>query len=119
MLALTIFLLFHCAQSFWDAGHIIVARIAYDELLEKSPDFLHEIEEEINELNKYDKVKGLKNPFVESAVWADTNKKLTEGRFNNLHYIDIPYSEIHVKSYKWFKFTLWIKLLRFNISLNY
>jgi hypothetical protein len=94
--SLTIALLVAPGQAWWDNGHMITARIAYDELLQRSPDVLAKANTILGALsNKYED----QHSFVESATFPDKfkyhgYKKLdqespvnTSGQW---HYADTP-----------------------------
>ena len=71
---------------FWSTGHMIISRIAYEEIKNKNPQLLKEIEEEILVLKQYSKEGN--HSFIEFAVWADDNKEIEFGAFTIWHYVD-------------------------------
>lgn len=73
---------------FWSTGHMIIARIAYEEIKVKDPAYFKQITKEIELLKDFGQ-EGL-NPFVESSVWADDNKAIGWGAFSNWHFVDTP-----------------------------
>lgn len=88
VLLLALILIATPALGFWSTGHMIVAQIAYNELQKLDPDYLKQIESEIEVLSKYANEK--LHPFVESAVWADDNKGISWSAFNEWHFVDTP-----------------------------
>jgi len=68
---------------------MIISRIAYEDLKNKNPQLLKDIEDEILVLKQYSKEGN--HSFVESAVWADDNKEIEFGAFTIWHYVDTPY----------------------------
>lgn len=89
-IAVTILLLFLVTPSFtfWSTGHMIISRIAYEEIKNKNPALLDKIQKEIDVLTQYSKED--KHSFVESAVWADDNKGIAWNAFNDWHFVDTP-----------------------------
>lgn len=79
------------AQCFWSTGHMIISKIAYDELERMDPTYLKQIQSEIDELTQYSMEKN--HSFVESAVWADDNKGIAWSAFNEWHFVDTPVIE--------------------------
>lgn len=86
--ALALVLIATPTLAFWSTGHMIISRIAYEEIKNKDPNYLKEIQAEIDVLTQYSKEKS--HSFVESAVWADDNKGIAWGAFNNWHFVDTP-----------------------------
>ena len=76
------------SMSFWSTGHMIISKIAMDEIQKKDPSLLSKIQAEIDILTKYSKED--KHSFVESAVWADDNKGVAWSAFNDWHFVDTP-----------------------------
>ena len=74
--------------SFWSTGHMIISKIAMDEIQKKDPAMLKKIQSEIDILTQYSNED--KHSFVESAVWADDNKGIAWGAFNEWHFVDTP-----------------------------
>lgn len=89
-ITVALFLLAIVAPSycFWSTGHMIVSRIAYEEIKKKDPGLLSKIEKEIDTLTQYSKED--QHSFVESAVWADDNKGIGWTAFNEWHFVDTP-----------------------------
>ena len=76
---------------FWSTGHMIIARIAYNEIQAKDPKYFKQIQEEIDVVKQWTMED--KHSFVESAVWADDNKAISWGAFSNWHFVDTPVIE--------------------------
>lgn len=72
------------AYAWTNAGHKLVAQIAYDNL---SPDAT----KMCAKLMRVD-IKHLNTRFVSSSTWLDAIRKKNNHRFDKLHYIDIPFS---------------------------
>lgn len=89
-LAIAVALLFLAAPcfAFWSTGHMIISRIAFEEIKNKDPAYLKQIQKEIDVLTDFSKEK--QHSFVESAVWADDNKGIAWGAFNDWHFVDTP-----------------------------
>lgn len=66
------------AQAWWDKGHLLVARVAYDILERENPHALEGANEELAILKGHSTIQALGSesdyPFVECAVFADTIK---------------------------------------------
>ena len=77
--------------AFWEAGHLIIAKIAYDELKQKDPEFLGHIEAEIMDIRRFISTSDAGHPFIESSVWADKINGVTHRKSEQMHYIDTPY----------------------------
>ena len=90
VLSLTLLLMVLIAPSycFWSTGHMIISRIAYEEIQKKDPAYLAQITKEIELLTDYSKENA--HVFVESAVWADDNKGIAWGAFSDWHFVDTP-----------------------------
>lgn len=73
---------------FWSTGHMIIARIAYEEIQKRDPAYFNQITKEIELLKDFSKED--KHSFVESAVWADDNKAISWGAFSDWHFVDTP-----------------------------
>ena len=65
---------------------MIVSRIAFEEIKKKDPVLLSKIQKEIDTLKQYSKED--KYSFVESAVWADDNKGIAWGAFDEWHFVN-------------------------------
>jgi hypothetical protein len=74
--------------SFWSTGHMIISRIALEELEQQDPAYLKQIQTEIDILTEFS-MEG-NHSFVESAVWADDNKGIAWSAFNGWHFVDTP-----------------------------
>jgi hypothetical protein len=74
--------------SFWSTGHMIISRIALEELEQQDPVYLKQIQTEIDLLTEFSKEGN--HSFVESAVWADDNKGIAWSAFNGWHFVDTP-----------------------------
>lgn len=74
--------------SFWSTGHMIISRIALEELEQQDPVYLKQIQTEIDLLTEFSKEGN--HSFVESAVWADDNKGISWSAFNGWHFVDTP-----------------------------
>lgn len=68
---------------------MIVARIAYDELLQTNPSVLRKVEKELNIFKDFSNSDD--HIFVESAIWMDDIKELGWELFNPMHFVDTPY----------------------------
>mmetsp|Transcript_26124 Transcript_26124/g.30172 ORF Transcript_26124/g.30172 Transcript_26124/m.30172 type:complete len:183 (-) Transcript_26124:375-923(-) len=86
---LTVCWLITTASAFWDTGHMIIARIAYDQIKKISPFTLYTVEQKITVLQNFSN-EG-KYPFVESSIWADENKHIGWNAFRSWHSEGIPY----------------------------
>ena len=66
------------AQAWWDKGHLIVARIAYDILQKENPTALAGANVKLAVLKKDSTIQALQSenlyPFVEAAPFADAIK---------------------------------------------
>jgi hypothetical protein len=87
-LIVTLLLVVSPCYSFWSTGHMIIARIALEELQQKDPAYLAQVQKEVDVLGKFSQED--KHSFVESAVWADDNKGVGWTAFNNWHFVDTP-----------------------------
>uniref|UniRef100_A0A7S3NEL3 P1/s1 nuclease n=1 Tax=Euplotes harpa TaxID=151035 RepID=A0A7S3NEL3_9SPIT len=76
-------------SAYWSTGHMIISRIAHDDLLKTAPEVFKQIKEEVRILQQFSKEAN--HSFVESAVWADDNKDIEFGAFTQWHYVDTPY----------------------------
>ena len=74
--------------AYWSTGHMIISRIAFEEIRKKDPALLEKIQKEIDSMKQYSKED--KHSFVESAVWADDNKGVAWTAFNDWHFVDTP-----------------------------
>lgn len=74
--------------AYWSTGHMIISKIAYEEIKNKDPKMLAEIEKEIGLLKEWS-MEG-NHTFIESAVWADDNKAVAWGAMSNWHFVDTP-----------------------------
>jgi hypothetical protein len=74
--------------SFWSTGHMIISRIALEELEQQDPVYLKQIQTEIDLLTDFSMESN--HSFVESAVWADDNKGIAWSAFNGWHFVDTP-----------------------------
>ena len=80
------------AQAWWNNGHMITARVAYDHLKEHNPEVLRKAEEVLKpivSMNQHE----LDHSFVESATFADDIKEKGWNDLSPWHYIDKPYVE--------------------------
>ena len=77
------------AMAFWSTGHMIISRIAYEDLKARNSTMLAIIEDEIKELKKFSNEN--KHNFVEAAIWADDNKEIEFNAFTPWHYTNTPY----------------------------
>ncbi|CAI2373928.1 unnamed protein product [Moneuplotes crassus] len=75
-------------NAFWSTGHMIVARIAYEQIKSTSPALLELIETEIKQLSQF--AKEDKYPFVEAANWPDDIKEVGVLQFNQWHEVRTP-----------------------------
>lgn len=87
-LILLLVVLFAPTYGFWSTGHMIISRIAYEEIQKKDPAYFAQITKEVELLSEY--AKENKHIFVESAVWADDNKGIAWGAFSDWHFVDTP-----------------------------
>lgn len=90
-LALIAILLLSQTMAFWSTGHMIIAMIAENELKDKYPAIYTKVMSDLNEIKQYS-LESTHN-FVESATWADDNKSIGWGIFNNWHFVDTPVIE--------------------------
>lgn len=70
---------------------MMVALIAENELKSKHADLYTKVMADLMELAKYSPEKD--HNFAESATWADDNKEIGWGIFNNWHFVDTPVIE--------------------------
>ena len=88
VIAIALLLLAVPSMAFWSTGHMIIARIAMDELKNKDPALFNKIQNEIDILTDFSMERD--HSFVESAVWADDNKAIQWSAFNEWHFVDTP-----------------------------
>jgi len=82
------------ANAWWDSGHLLTARRAYDILQTDHPDVLEAANAMLAPLKAHypDLTKTEKDyPFVECATFADEIKNLGYGWQSGWHFIDQPY----------------------------
>ena len=81
--------------AWWDHGHLLTARIAYDVLQKDSPgtiDAVNNLLEPLREADpKLTKTESAEHGFVECATWADIIKNLGGMWQYNWHFVDQPY----------------------------
>ena len=91
----SIVLLATTAQAWWDKGHIITARVAYDILEAEAPAALESANTLLEVLANDSDIKALhdenKYPFVECAPFADAIKGQGLAFQANWHFVDTPY----------------------------
>ena len=83
-------LLASSAHAWWNNGHLITARVAYDELMENEPDVLKKAEgflEPFKQFNKHEQ----NHTFVECATFADDIKNVGFDDISPWHYTDQPF----------------------------
>jgi hypothetical protein len=86
-LAMIILLMSLPAFSWWDKGHQLVAKIAYDRL---TPNAKAEVDLMTRELAmQYTEIKSV----TDVAVWPDNIRKQKIETFTRWHYIDMPFSD--------------------------
>ena len=87
-------ILISTAAAWWDNGHLIVSRIAYDILQQKSPEALDKVNSILSVLKKsdpsYTDHEG-KYPFVECSTFADKIKYKGGSYQSPWHFIDQAY----------------------------
>ena len=88
LLAVALLLVAQPTFAFWSTGHMIISRIALEEIKNKDPSMLASIQEKIDVLTQFSKEGN--HSFVESAVWADDNKGISWGEFSDWHFVDTP-----------------------------
>ena len=72
----------------WDAGHLLVAKVAEITLLQEDPDafeFANRISSILNIFSH-----GKINNFMESACWPDDLKEYSLHEMDNWHFINFP-----------------------------
>lgn len=83
------------AQAWWDKGHLLVARIAYDILERENPAALEGANEDLAILKGHSTILALGSesdyPFVECAVFADTIKGQGYTWQSSWHFVNNPY----------------------------
>jgi hypothetical protein len=83
------------AQAWWDKGHLIAARIAYDILEAETPAALEGANSLLDILKQDGDIKALRNedkyPFVECAPFSDVIKAQGLAFQSNWHFVDTPY----------------------------
>jgi len=76
----------------WATGHLLVAQIAYNDLLAQNNTeaitWVNEILDIVTDYTWEDT-----EPFIESATWPDNIKNLQLVAFNNWHFVDTPIIE--------------------------
>lgn len=77
--------------AFWSTGHMIIAKIAENELMASNPKLFEIVDNEVKILSQWSKEKG--HEFVESSTWADDNKGVSWAAFNGWHFVDTPIIE--------------------------
>jgi len=87
-LFLVYIVLIYQSHAFWSTGHMIISRIAFDELKSKNSTLLSVIEREIDILKKFSNENN--HSFVEAAIWADDNKEIQFNQFTQWHYSNNP-----------------------------
>ena len=90
-LALALIVLTTPCMAYWSTGHMIISKIAYDEIKNKDPSMLKDIEDDISLLKDWSMEDN--HTFIESAVWADDNKAIQWRAFNEWHFVDTPVIE--------------------------
>ena len=79
------------ALCFWSTGHMIIAKIAQNELMNSNSNLFDLVDREVKILSQWSKEKD--HAFVESATWADDNKGVAWMAFNGWHFVDTPIME--------------------------
>jgi hypothetical protein len=93
----TLALLSTGVNAWWNNGHMITARIAYDYLLEVAPEVIPLAEAKLKPLQDQNSHED-KHSFVECATFADDIKKSGfSGSTGAWHYIDMPYMDHYSK----------------------
>lgn len=77
--------------AFWSTGHMIIAKIAEEELAKMNPHVLEMVVKDIKEISQFSKEKD--HNLVESSTWADDNKGVAWMAFNGWHFVDSPVIE--------------------------
>lgn len=98
-------------QAWWNNGHMITARVAYDYIYKINPEILRKIEMTLEPLKHMNKNEDF-HIFVESATFADDIKVKGMGFQSPWHYIDLPYMD---------NYTTTVPKENFNVtwSINY
>jgi hypothetical protein len=87
-LIIIISFIFKTCLCWWDAGHMLVAKVAEITLLQEDPDafeFANRISSILNIFSH-----GKVNNFVESACWPDDLKEYSLHAMDNWHFINVP-----------------------------
>ena len=78
------------ANAWWGTGHLLTARVAYDELMVDSPEIVDMVEEKLEVLREF--VHSEKNhSFVEAATFADFIKNSGFNDLSDWHFTDTPF----------------------------
>ena len=89
MLSLLIALMTTQTFGYWSSGHMIISRIAYEDLIQNSPEVYKVVEKDLKEITQYTYED--KHMFVEAAIWADSLKEISLDALDNWHFVDTPY----------------------------
>lgn len=76
------------AFAWWGTAHLIIAKIAENELQRLDKDYYNHIKSKIEILTQFSREKDY--TFIESATWADDNKAIAWGAFSDWHFVDTP-----------------------------
>ncbi|CAI2377288.1 unnamed protein product [Moneuplotes crassus] len=76
-------------QAFWSTGHMIVSRIAYEQLRNNNMTLFKLIDRDIKVLQEYS-LEGTNHTFVESANWPDHLKEIAFKAMNGWHIAETP-----------------------------
>ena len=82
-------ILLAAANAFWNTGHMMIAKIAQDQLLQRNSTLFQKVIEEIRGLAdlSYDE----KYSFIEASIWPDTIKDSGLRLFDHIHVTRTPY----------------------------
>jgi hypothetical protein len=86
---IVLLLLVQFALCWWDVGHMLVSKIAEDELQKNDPNSYDKFKGLIESMNNF--TDGKSNTFVEAAVWSDDIKAYNATLFDNYHFLDRIY----------------------------
>lgn len=86
----TISLLFSNSYQWWNTGHLVVARIAYDYIVERDQTVMDRAEGILSGISMYTTLEK-NHPFVEAATFPDYIKEYGWSDQSLWHYVDTPF----------------------------
>ena len=92
--SLVVLALTNTVSAWWNQGHLLTARTAFDVLKEQSPNTVTDVEKVLSYLKKSDPgwtVNEGSHPMVECATFADFIKYKGGSYQKGWHFIDTPY----------------------------